>query len=136
MFDREPSSDDPHFDGRIPTDSVVIDNKVLTNWIKEIGKSGQLWWRLFTSRFVPTWIKVIPVLSLIYWLSPFDFAVIPFIGLTPLDDIAVIYFGWKLFVELCPTELVNQIQDELNYGSSADDQGKVIDTSYQILDDD
>ncbi|MEM7348278.1 MAG: hypothetical protein AAF485_28960 [Chloroflexota bacterium] len=79
---REPSSDDPHFDGRAPSNNVVIDIKVIANWIQELTKSKRLWWRLFTSNQVPTWTKIIPVLSIIYWLSPFDFALIPIIGNT------------------------------------------------------
>ena len=136
MSHREPSSDDSRFEGHLPPNNVVIDIKVITKWIESWAQSGRLWWRLFTNNQVPIWVKIIPILSLIYWLSPFDFAIIPFIGLTPLDDLAAIYFGFKLFVELCPTDLVNQIQDELTYGSTIDDQGTVIDATYQVLDDD
>ncbi len=136
MSHREPSSDDSRFESHLPPNNLVIAIKVIMKWIESWGKSRQLWWRLFTSNQVSVWAKIIPILSLIYWLSPFEFAIIPFIGLTPLDDLAVIYFGLKLFVELCPSDLVHQIRDELTYGSTTGDPGKVIDAPYQILDDD
>ena len=123
-------NDDPSFD-----DPLVM-NKILTNFSRELGKSRLLLWRLFTDPEVSLWVKLIPILSFLYWLSPFDVFLIPFLGVTPIDDIAVIVLGLKLFIELCPQDLVNQLRDEINYGPSADDNGEVIDATYHILDDD
>lgn len=113
------------------------DSKVLANFTREFNKSRVLIWRLFTSPEVPIWVKGVPILSLLYWVSPADALLIPFLGITPIDDVAVILLGLKLFVELCPTDLVDRLRDEINYGSPASgDNDTVIDATYHILDDD
>jgi hypothetical protein len=63
---------------------------------------------------------------------------IPILGATPVDDIGVIWLGLKLFVELCPHDLVERLRDEIEYGPAVkddDDGGQVIDATYEILDD-
>jgi len=125
MRNHEPPFNDPGFD-----------SKILTNFVREFGKSGSLLWRLFTSAEVPFWTKLVPILALLYWLSPFDILLIPFIGVTPLDDLAVILLGAKLFVELSPADLVERLRDEIAYGRPADDRGEIIDTTYHVVDDD
>jgi uncharacterized membrane protein YkvA (DUF1232 family) len=62
---------------------------------------------------VPLWLKTIVPASLVYLVSPIDFVpdVIP--GLGQLDDLAVIVIGVKLFIELCPPEIVRQHLQEL-----------------------
>ncbi len=113
------------------------DFKVLANFAREFNKSRTLIWRLFTNSEVPIWVKGVPILSFLYWLSPADALFIPFLGITPLDDIVVILLGLKLFVELCPRDLVDRLRDEINYGIPAgDDNDEVIDAAYHILDDD
>lgn len=114
------------------------DARVLANFVRELGKSGALIWRLFTSPETPLWTKIIPVLSFLYWLGPADAVLIPFLGITPLDDIVVILLGLKLFVEVCPQDLVERLRDEINYGIPADDDDNdtVIDATYHVLDDD
>lgn len=113
------------------------DAKILANFTREFSKSGRLIWRLFTSSEVPLWTKVIPILSFLYWLGPADAFLIPFVGVTPIDDVAVILLGLKLFVEVCPRDFVERLRDEINYGIPADDDNNtVIDTTYHVLDDD
>lgn len=113
------------------------DAKILANFAREFSKSGTLIWRLFTSSEVPLWTKVIPILSFLYWLGPADAFLIPFVGVTPIDDVAVILLGLKLFVEVCPKDLVERLRDEINYGIPADDDDNtVIDATYHVLDDD
>ncbi|KAA3642972.1 MAG: hypothetical protein DWQ07_20835 [Chloroflexi bacterium] len=55
--------------------------------------------RLLQDDRVKTWLKFIPFGSLVYFILPFD---IP----TPIDDIAVMWLGMNLFIELCPPEIV------------------------------
>jgi len=113
-----------------------FEGKILQNFSREFGKGKTLLWRLFVSPQVPIWVKAFPLLALLYWLSPFD-ALIPIIGLTPIDDLAAIIIGLKLLVELSPQELVDRLRDEINYGISADDSdGSIIDATYRVLDDD
>ena len=115
-----------------------FNDKVFSNFARELGKSWTLFWRLFTSAAVPLWVKFIPVFSFIYWFSPFDMFLIPILGATPVDDLGVIWLGLKLFVELCPRDLVERLRDEIEYGPAVkddDDGGQVIDATYEILDD-
>ena len=109
-------------------------NRALSNFNMEIRKSATLVWRLFKSPQVPRWLKIIPLISAFYWLNPIDF--VPFIGLTPLDDIAAILLGCKLLIELSPQDLVNRLRDEINYGLALDDDDPIIDTTYHLMDDD
>ena len=119
-------------------DENSFNDKVIPNLARGLGKSWTLFWRLFTSTDVPLGLKFIPALSFIYWVLPFDMFIIPLIGATPIDDVSVILLGLKLFVELCPRDLVERFRNEIEYGIQVednDDGGQVIDASYQILDD-
>lgn len=81
--------------------------------LAEIIKNIKLIWRLLNDRRVSSWVKMIVPATLLYLLSPVD--IIPDIapGLGQLDDIAIILLGLKLFVEMCPDEVVHQHLDEL-----------------------
>lgn len=81
--------------------------------LAEIIKTIKLIWRLLNDRRVSPWLKMIVPATLLYLLFPID--IIPDIapGLGQLDDIAVILLGLKLFVEMCPSEVVRQHLDEL-----------------------
>jgi uncharacterized membrane protein YkvA (DUF1232 family) len=81
--------------------------------LAEIIKNIKLIWRLLNDRRIPPWLKMIVPATLLYLLFPIDIVpdIIP--GLGQLDDIAVILLGLKLFVEMCPEEIVRQHLDEL-----------------------
>jgi uncharacterized membrane protein YkvA (DUF1232 family) len=81
--------------------------------LAEIIKNIKLIWRLLKDGRVPSWLKMIIPATLLYLLFPVD--IVPDIapGLGQLDDIAVILLGLKLFVEMCPDEIVRQHLDEL-----------------------
>jgi uncharacterized membrane protein YkvA (DUF1232 family) len=81
--------------------------------LAEIIKNIKLIWRLLNDRRVAPWLKMIIPATLLYLLFPVD--IVPDIapGVGQLDDIAVILLGLKLFVELCPEEIVRQHLDEL-----------------------
>ena len=117
-------------------DGPTFEGKVIENFMNEFNKGRSLIWQLFTHSGVPLWVKIIPVLGFLYWISPVD-ALIPVIGITPIDDLAAIILGLKLFVELSPQDLVARLRDEINYGSPEDDNNNtVIDATYRVLDDD
>jgi uncharacterized membrane protein YkvA (DUF1232 family) len=79
----------------------------------EIIKNIKLIWRLLNDRRVPPWLKMVVPATLLYLLFPID--IVPDVapGLGQLDDIAVILLGLKLFVEMCPQEIVRQHLDDL-----------------------
>lgn len=76
--------------------------------LAEIVKNAKLVWRLMLDPRIPTWLKAIPPATLLYLLFPIDILPDPILGLGQLDDIAVILLGVKLFIELCPQEIVRQ----------------------------
>ena len=57
--------------------------------------------RLMGDSRVSIFLKVLPVVSLVY-------LVFPDLVLGPIDDMAIIWLGAYLFVELCPPEVVQE----------------------------
>lgn len=110
----------------------------------EIVRDVRVAWRLFRDKRVPVWIKSIPVLSLSYLIWPVDFLADPVLGLGQLDDLAVLALGIKLFISLCPADLVDQHRERARQdarqgnlmGSPGRDlsNSEVIDTTYRVLD--
>jgi uncharacterized membrane protein YkvA (DUF1232 family) len=65
--------------------------------------------RLMSDRRVNFFLKLLPVAALAYLISPVDLApglALPIIG--ALDDAAIVGLGAYLFVELCPTDVVQE----------------------------
>ncbi len=105
----------------------------------------RLSWRLLNDRRVPGWVKAIPVLAVLYFLSPFD--LLPdwaFPGLGELDDIAILLLALKMFVDLSPEGAVREHLNDLlgqvgpaRQPAPADDASapSVIDAPYRVLDD-
>jgi uncharacterized membrane protein YkvA (DUF1232 family) len=71
--------------------------------LQDILLKTKLIYRLMGDNRVNTFLKAIPVASLIYLISPIDF--MPFL---PFDDIAVVGLGMYLFLELCPQYVVEE----------------------------
>ncbi len=67
---------------------------------------------------------MIPPATLLYFLFPIDFLPDPILGLGQLDDIAIILLGVKLFIELCPQEVVRHHLREMSSVSG----------SYRVVD--
>jgi len=63
--------------------------------------------RLMGDARVNLLLKVLPVLSLAYWIAPFD-AAIPVV-----DDAAILWLGSYLFLELCPPKVVQEHRRQL-----------------------
>lgn len=57
---------------------------------------------------VPIWAKVIPILGIVYVLSPLDFIPDVMIGLGQLDDLAIILGGMRLFAAVVPADVVEE----------------------------
>ena len=81
--------------------------------LADIVRQARLAWRLMLDPRVPLWAKTLVPASLVYLISPIDFVpdVIP--GLGQLDDVAIVVIGVKLFIELCPTEIVREHMQKL-----------------------
>ncbi len=103
-------------------------------WLKEVTLRLKLVYRLMRDHRVNPFLKLIPVASLVYLISPIDF-----IPLVPLDDAGVIGLGFYLFLELCPPEVVRQHMLQLKAGAPASgsySNPEVIDAEYFEVKDD
>ena len=66
--------------------------------------------RLMADRRVNPLIKLLPLTSALYFI-------IPDIAPGPIDDVAIVWFGLYLFLEICPPEIVQEHMDMLAGGS-------------------
>jgi len=115
--------------------------------LASIIKNARLVWRLLRDPGVPASLKMIPPATLLYLLFPFDFLPDLALGLGQLDDIGVILLGVKLFIELCPQEIVRHHLREISSVSGSyrvvDEESPqesqpsgYIDAPYRIIGDD
>jgi uncharacterized membrane protein YkvA (DUF1232 family) len=104
-------------------------------------RQARLGWRLLRDSRVPAWVKMVPVVGLLYFLSPID--IIPdwmLPGLGELDDLVILVLALKMFVDLSPPGVVREhLQDLLGRRGNArpaeyPSDGPTIDASYQVLD--
>jgi hypothetical protein len=82
--------------------------------------------RLIADPRVSPFLKILPIGSLFYFI-------IPDIALGPIDDVAVMWLGTFLFVELCPPHIVQEHMDSINQTSSSQQENNNI-TSSDIID--
>ena len=91
--------------------------------------------RLMGDSRVNPFIKLIPVVSLVYLFFPFDLiAMVP--GVSALDDVALVSLGAYLFIEFCPPDVVEEHMQQLT--SNMDvvaGHEEVIDAETEDLDD-
>lgn len=85
-----------------------------------------LWriWRLLRDQRVPSWLKMVPFLALIYVLSPIDLLpdlTIP--GISALDDLILILLAFRMLLDWAPME------DQ----RMSSDREDVIEASYRVL---
>jgi uncharacterized membrane protein YkvA (DUF1232 family) len=103
--------------------------------------------RLFLDKRVPVFTKIIPVLALIYLVSPID--VLPdyrLLGIGHLDDIIVVGVLFLVFIAASPKEVVadqtigrklRDLQRKQGVNPDQDDsKGKTVDAKIRYIDDD
>lgn len=101
--------------------------------LKEFLKQAKLVGRLIGDQRVSGLLKLIPIASIIYLISPIDLIpgmAVPILG--ALDDAAVVWIGTTLFIELCPPNVVQEHRDALN-GYSSSDSGDIIDAETRDI---
>ena len=82
--------------------------------IRELINRSILTWRLFWDRRVGFLPKLIPLLSLVYFVSPIDIAPELMLGpLAYLDDVGLILLALNLFVQASPPDIVSEHLREL-----------------------
>ncbi len=80
--------------------------KKKTDLIEEITIHLKLVWYLIRDRRVPIGLKIIPFVVAFYFPMP-DLII------GPLDDLFLLILGLVLFVQLCPTKIVEEHMNEL-----------------------
>ena len=101
--------------------------------LKQFLKQAKLVGRLIGDRRVSGFIKLLPIASIAYLISPVDLmpgAVIPLLG--ALDDAAVVWLGTTLFIELCPSDVVHEHKEALDMEGSSD-TGEIVDAETRDL---
>jgi len=84
--------------------------------------------RLMTDSRVNILLKVLPLASLGYLILPADLIpVVPFVS--ALDDVAILWIGSTLFVELCPDDVVKEHMQALdsNVHEASDASDEIVD---------
>ena len=91
-------------------------------FVRKIWYNTKLISRLMMDDRVSPLLKILPIIALVYWLSPIDLVpeglamfISPFCGLASgLDDAAVLWLLNNLFVLWSPKEIVGQYQKWLD----------------------
>lgn len=73
----------------------------------------RLTWHLLRDPRVPLWTKIIPVVGVLYVLSPIDIIPDVLIGLGQLDDLAIVLGGMRLFAAAVPEHIVEEHRAEI-----------------------
>ncbi len=79
-----------------------------SGFFHNIAREIKLILRLMTDKRVNPALKLLPALSLLYFIFFPDFA------LGPFDDMLVLGIGTYLFIELCPPEVVEEHRKQLD----------------------
>jgi uncharacterized membrane protein YkvA (DUF1232 family) len=115
---------------------VVASNRV--GILGELVRNAQLVWRLLKDPRVPLPIKlIIPGVVGVYVLSPIDFMpdVLPLIG--QIDDIAVLFGGVMLFIQMCPPDVVDEhraaLAGEVKAPQTGGHVGETVDAEYRVI---
>ena len=89
--------------------------------------------KLMADSRVPLYLKVIPVLSLLYVVMPIDLVpdMIPILG--QLDDVGVIILGIETFIRMSPARVVSEIRSQIE-GSNVHDKTDSQSSSDNIVD--
>jgi uncharacterized membrane protein YkvA (DUF1232 family) len=75
--------------------------------------SFRIAWKLLWDRQVPMSAKAVPILTVLYVLSPIDILPDVLVGLGQVDDIAILLLGTQLFIAMSPKDIVARIRAEL-----------------------
>jgi uncharacterized membrane protein YkvA (DUF1232 family) len=78
------------------------------NRLVELVKNLRLTWRLLRDPLVPVWFKFIPLGAVVYILLPLDLVPDWMLGLGQVDDLGLFLLSLKLFLDLCPSEIVQR----------------------------
>jgi uncharacterized membrane protein YkvA (DUF1232 family) len=98
------------------------------NLFYNIAEHLKLVWALWLDPRVNVFLKLLPLGSIVYFISPLDM-VIPVV-----DDVGVLWFFTYLFIELCPQEIVEEHRKQIRStveGSMAEDYPDIDEDSIE-----
>jgi uncharacterized membrane protein YkvA (DUF1232 family) len=78
-------------------------------FFRGIADHVRLVWALWLDPRISPLLKILPLGSIVYLISPFDM-VIPLV-----DDVGVLWFFTYLFIELSPEEIVEEHRRKINH---------------------
>jgi uncharacterized membrane protein YkvA (DUF1232 family) len=91
------------------------------NMLEEATFRLKLIWRLMSDRRISPFVKLLPVGALIYLISPVD-AIMGIPGLSALDDMGILWLSSYFFIELCPTQVIEEhVREMSNNNTIVDD---------------
>ena len=115
-------------------------NKALTpanaGMLKSLVLQAKLVWRLMGDSRVNIFAKFLPILSVGYFFWPMDAIpgiTLPVIG--ALDDAAILWLGFYLFLELCPPEAVQEHSQALGLVAAEEGEEEVVDAEVTEITD-
>jgi uncharacterized membrane protein YkvA (DUF1232 family) len=82
----------------------------LLGWLRDFLSQFELAWKLLWDQRVSFFTKLVPLSLLGYLLMPFDLIPDALLGLGQVDDLVVILVGLRMFVSLCPPDVVADLQ--------------------------
>ena len=103
------------------------------NVLEEATFRMKLIWRLMGDRRVSPLVKLLPVGALIYLISPVD-AIMGIPGLSALDDMGILWLGSYFFIELCPTNVIEEHVREMTNNNTIVDEARSSTPAEDVID--
>jgi uncharacterized membrane protein YkvA (DUF1232 family) len=96
---------------------TIDSSKLSWRFLRHLPDFVRLYWRLFVDQRTPFLPKLVLVAAIGYLILPFDIIpdVVPIIG--EVDDVVIFLAACRLFIALCPTELVREHVQQIDAGS-------------------
>lgn len=82
----------------------------LFGWLKDLFGQFALAWKLLRDRRVPVTVKMIPLLTALYILSPVDILPDWLLGVGQVDDLMILMVGLRMFISMSPSAIVAEYQ--------------------------
>jgi uncharacterized membrane protein YkvA (DUF1232 family) len=76
--------------------------------LRHLPQFARLYWRLLRDARVSVWPKALLVVGILYVLSPIDLIPDVLPGIGQVDDVVLLIVFCRLFVYLCPPEVVRE----------------------------
>jgi uncharacterized membrane protein YkvA (DUF1232 family) len=98
------------------------------NTLTGLVSGARLVWRLLQDPRVPGWLKLIPLFTVIYLISPLDLVPDVLVGPGQLDDLGILLLGLWVFLRLAPQDVLRQYAPDANPADS-----NPVDVTYRVV---